>query len=261
MKLWTSPWVSCLVILILCFGSECGTVRRKGRSKRELVRIREAKATIPGACATRLPRGKRSLPGLERRVLRQRRRSSQAEENSPDRGKAVYFTGRGDQLRLKPGVEIPRGNFTLEMWIKPEGGQRSPTVIAGRIVYTSSIQLSAQLILLVTPKRVKLRHDKWTCKRAVFYPSVMYCIKQSNMQFQRVENEFIYQTRQWCNALKSTADILGSASIGSLKILITFKLAPLQRENRCNMILFYKLIFLPFVHFAMMIYVGYHHKI
>ncbi|XP_031133821.1 pregnancy-associated plasma protein A, pappalysin 1a isoform X2 [Sander lucioperca] len=141
MKLWTSPWVSCLVILILCFGSECGTVRRKGRSKRELVRISEAKATIPGACATRLPRGKRSLPGLERRVIRQRRRSSQAEENSPDRGKAVYFTGRGDQLRLKPGVEIPRGNFTLEMWIKPEGGQRSPTVIAGlydKCFYASS---------------------------------------------------------------------------------------------------------------------------
>ncbi|KAM4533014.1 pregnancy-associated plasma protein A, pappalysin 1a isoform 1-T1 [Fundulus diaphanus] len=141
MKLWTYPWVSCLVILILCFGSECGTVRIKGRSKRELVRIREARATIPGACATRLPRGKRSIPGLERRVLRQRRRSSHAEENSPERGKAVYFTGRGDQLRLKPGVEIPRGNFTLEMWIKPEGGQRSPTVIAGlydKCFYASS---------------------------------------------------------------------------------------------------------------------------
>uniref|UniRef100_A0A8C7SCY6 Pregnancy-associated plasma protein A, pappalysin 1a n=1 Tax=Oncorhynchus mykiss TaxID=8022 RepID=A0A8C7SCY6_ONCMY len=119
----------------------CGTVRRKGRSKRDLVRIREARATFPGACATRLPRGKRSLPGLERRVPRQRRRSSQAEENSPGRGKAVYFTGRGDQLRLKPGVEIPRGNFTLEMWIKPEGGQRSPTVIAGlydKCFYASS---------------------------------------------------------------------------------------------------------------------------
>lgn len=133
MKLWTSPWVSCLVILlILCFGSECGTVRRKGRSKRDLVRLREARATIPGACATRLPRGKRSLPGSERRVPRQRRRSSHAEDTSPHRGRAVYFTGRGDQLRLKPGVEIPRGNFTLELWIKPEGGQRSPTVIAGR---------------------------------------------------------------------------------------------------------------------------------
>lgn len=132
MKLWTSLWLSCLVILILCFGSECGTARGKGRSKRDLVRMREARATTPGACATRLPRGKRSLPGFERRVLRQRRRSSHAEDNSPYRGKAVYFTGRGDQLRLKPGVEIPRGNFTLEMWIKPEGGQRSPTVIAGR---------------------------------------------------------------------------------------------------------------------------------
>ncbi|XP_057674681.1 pregnancy-associated plasma protein A, pappalysin 1a isoform X1 [Corythoichthys intestinalis] len=143
MKLWTSPWVSCLVILILCFGSECGTVeRRKGRSKRDLVRMRETRATLPGACATRLPRGKRSLAGLERRGLRQRRRSSsQPEASSPERGKAVYFTGRGDQLRLKPGVEIPRGNFTLEMWIKPEGGQRSPTVIAGlydKCFYASS---------------------------------------------------------------------------------------------------------------------------
>lgn len=147
MKLWTPSCVFCLVILLLCFGSECGTVQRKGRSKRELVRIREAKATIPGACATRLPRGKRSLPGLERRVLPQRRRSAQAVENSSDRGKSVYFTGRGDQLRLKPGVEIPRGNFTLEMWIKPEGGQRSPTVIAGRhgSVYASPTQFSSKL--------------------------------------------------------------------------------------------------------------------
>lgn len=147
MKLWPSPWVSCLVIFILCFGSECGTVRRKGRSKRELVRIREARAIIPGACATRLPRGKRSLAGLERRVPRQHRRSSHAEENSSDRGKAVYFTGRGDQLRLKPGVEIPRGNFTLEMWIKPEGGQRSPTVIAGRTLFT--ICTSPTVVLLI----------------------------------------------------------------------------------------------------------------
>uniref|UniRef100_A0AAY5K3G1 Sushi domain-containing protein n=1 Tax=Esox lucius TaxID=8010 RepID=A0AAY5K3G1_ESOLU len=141
MKLLTFSWLPCLVILIVCFGSECGTVRRKGRSKRDLVRIREARATFPGACATRLPRGKRSLPGLERRVPRQRRRSSQADQSSPGGGKAVYFTGRGDQLRLKPGVEIPRGNFTLEMWIKPEGGQRSPTVIAGlydKCFYASS---------------------------------------------------------------------------------------------------------------------------
>nr|XP_023665369.1 pappalysin-1-like isoform X1 [Paramormyrops kingsleyae] len=132
MKLWTFlPWLPCLLIFIMCLGSECGTVRRMVRSKRDLVRIREARSTFPGACATRLPRGKRSLPGMDRRSPRQHRRSSQAEESSSGRVKAVYFTGRGDQLRLKPTVEVPRGNFTLEMWIRPEGGQRSPAVIAG----------------------------------------------------------------------------------------------------------------------------------
>ncbi|MBN3302637.1 PAPP1 protein, partial [Amia calva] len=112
-----------------------------GRSKRDLVRLRDASSTFPGACATRLPRGKRSLPGIDRRSPRQHRRSSQAEESYSGRGNAVYFTGRGDQLRLKPGVEVPRGNFTLEMWIKPEGGQRSPAVIAGlydKCFYASS---------------------------------------------------------------------------------------------------------------------------
>ncbi|XP_015222644.2 pregnancy-associated plasma protein A, pappalysin 1a [Lepisosteus oculatus] len=142
MKLWTFLLLlSWLLIFILFSGSECGTVPRKGRSKRDLVRLREASSTFPGACATRLPRGKRSVPGMDRRSSRQHRRSSQAEDSSPGRGKAVYFTGRGDQLRLKPGVEVPKGNFTLEMWIKPEGGQRSPTVIAGlydKCFYASS---------------------------------------------------------------------------------------------------------------------------
>ncbi|XP_026881426.2 pregnancy-associated plasma protein A, pappalysin 1a [Electrophorus electricus] len=142
MKVWTFlPWLPCLFVLALCVGSECGTVWKKGRSKRELVKIKEAKATFPGACATRLPRGKRSVPGLDRRLPRQRRRSSQGEDSGSGQGNAVYFTGRGDQLRLKPGVEIPRGNFTLDMWVKPEGGQRSPTVIAGlfdKCFYASS---------------------------------------------------------------------------------------------------------------------------
>uniref|UniRef100_A0A672PB06 Pappalysin-1-like n=1 Tax=Sinocyclocheilus grahami TaxID=75366 RepID=A0A672PB06_SINGR len=140
MKVWT--FLQCLaILLVMCVGSDCGTVLRKTRSKRELVKIREAKAVFPGACATRLPRGKRSLPALDCRLPRQRRRSSPAEDASFSRGKAVYFTGRGDQLRLKPGVDIPKGNFTLQMWVKAEGGQRSPTVIAGlfdKCFYASS---------------------------------------------------------------------------------------------------------------------------
>ncbi|XP_076854279.1 pregnancy-associated plasma protein A, pappalysin 1b [Brachyhypopomus gauderio] len=124
-------WLPCLLVFSLCFGSECGTLRRTVRSNRDLVRIREARSPSPGPCATRLPRGKRSLPGIDRRSPRLHPRFSQTDENTSFRRRTVYFTGRGDQLRLKPCVEVPRGNFTLEMWIKPEGGQRSPTVIAG----------------------------------------------------------------------------------------------------------------------------------
>ncbi|KAI7812733.1 pregnancy-associated plasma protein A, pappalysin 1b isoform X1 [Triplophysa rosa] len=130
-------WLLCLLVFIVCLGSECGTTRGNARSKRDLVRIREARSTFPGACATRLPRGKRSLPGIDRRSPR----LSLAGESTPGRRRAVYFTGRGDQLRLKPNAEVPRGNFTMEMWIKPEGGQRSPAVIGGlydKCFYSSS---------------------------------------------------------------------------------------------------------------------------
>ncbi|XP_062399782.1 pregnancy-associated plasma protein A, pappalysin 1b [Sardina pilchardus] len=134
-------WLPCLLICIMCLGYECGTRRRGARASRDLVRIREATASSPGPCATRLPRGKRSLPGMSRRSARRYPRSSHAERSPPGRLKAVYFAGRSDQLRLKPTVEVPRGNFTLEMWIKPEGGQRSPAVIAGlfdKCFYASS---------------------------------------------------------------------------------------------------------------------------
>ncbi|XP_071495915.1 pappalysin-1-like [Diadema antillarum] len=48
--------------------------------------------------------------------------------------KAVYFRGRSDSLLYKrmheDGFQFPRQNFTLELWVKPEGGQSSPAVIA-----------------------------------------------------------------------------------------------------------------------------------
>ncbi|XP_062873923.1 pregnancy-associated plasma protein A, pappalysin 1b [Trichomycterus rosablanca] len=118
-------WLTCFLVVSLCLGCECGALRRTGRSKRDLVRVREAAAAVSrGVCGTRLPRGKRSVSGAERRF-------GQPAENQALRRTSVYFSGRGDQMRLKPSVEVPRGNFTLEMWIKPEGGQRSPNVIAG----------------------------------------------------------------------------------------------------------------------------------
>lgn len=46
---------------------------------------------------------------------------------------ALYFGGRQEQLKLNPaaGLELPRGRFSLELWVKPEGGQSNPAVVAG----------------------------------------------------------------------------------------------------------------------------------
>lgn len=46
---------------------------------------------------------------------------------------ALYFSRRRERLKLKPtaGFELPRGKFSLELWVKPEGGQSNPAVIAG----------------------------------------------------------------------------------------------------------------------------------
>uniref|UniRef100_A0A2K5EGT5 Pappalysin 2 n=1 Tax=Aotus nancymaae TaxID=37293 RepID=A0A2K5EGT5_AOTNA len=45
----------------------------------------------------------------------------------------LYFSGRRERLLLRPEVlaEIPREAFTVETWVKPEGGQNNPAVIAG----------------------------------------------------------------------------------------------------------------------------------
>lgn len=45
---------------------------------------------------------------------------------------ALYFSQR-QQLKVNPaaGVELPRSSFTLELWVKPEGGQNNPVFIAG----------------------------------------------------------------------------------------------------------------------------------
>lgn len=46
---------------------------------------------------------------------------------------ALYFGRRQEQLQVKPtaGLELPRTKFSLELWVKPEGGQSNPSVIAG----------------------------------------------------------------------------------------------------------------------------------
>lgn len=55
---------------------------------------------------------------------------------------ALYFNGRREQLKVKlpAGVELPRATFSLELWVKAEGGQSNPAVIAGgcKLFFTTS---------------------------------------------------------------------------------------------------------------------------
>ncbi|XP_078472099.1 pappalysin-1-like [Lampetra planeri] len=48
--------------------------------------------------------------------------------------KTLYFSGQREQLKLKGGTPLllrTQAAFTVEMWIRPEGGQHSPAIIAG----------------------------------------------------------------------------------------------------------------------------------
>ncbi|XP_078791697.1 pappalysin-2 isoform X3 [Oryzias latipes] len=46
---------------------------------------------------------------------------------------ALYFNRRQEhlQVKLRPGADLPKAQFSLELWVKPEGGQSNPAVIAG----------------------------------------------------------------------------------------------------------------------------------
>lgn len=52
---------------------------------------------------------------------------------SPSRMTALYFSGHREQLKLNPaaGLELPSDEFSVELWVNPEGGQNNPAVIAG----------------------------------------------------------------------------------------------------------------------------------
>lgn len=133
MQLWSLLLPLALLRTALASGAECGMDERSRRARREARPGRPLPRAAPGTCATRLARGRRSTPGLEPghgpRGRRQREVPAGQESLSPSR--ALYFTGDGDQLRLKAEIELPRDAFTLQVWLNAEGGQRSPAVIAG----------------------------------------------------------------------------------------------------------------------------------
>lgn len=56
-----------------------------------------------------------------------------AREIPPQWMTVLYFGGRKEKLRINPaaGIELPRKKFSIELWVKPEGGQNNPAIIAG----------------------------------------------------------------------------------------------------------------------------------
>lgn len=140
MRLWS--WVLHLGLLSAALG--CGLAERPRRARRDPRAGRSPRpAAGPATCATRAARGRRASPppppppgGAWEAVRVPRRRQQReargaAEEPSPP-SRALYFSGRGEQLRLRADLELPRDAFTLQVWLRAEGGQRSPAVITGR---------------------------------------------------------------------------------------------------------------------------------
>lgn len=138
MRLWS--WVLRLGLLSAALG--CGLAERPRRARRDPRAGRPPRpAAGPATCATRAARGRRASPppppgGAWEAVRVPRRRQQReargaAEEPSPP-SRALYFNGRGEQLRLRADLELPRDAFTLQVWLRAEGGQRSPAVITGR---------------------------------------------------------------------------------------------------------------------------------
>lgn len=54
-------------------------------------------------------------------------------QNIPPKWMTALYFSQSEQLKVNPaaGVELPRSSFTLELWVKPEGGQNNPVLIAG----------------------------------------------------------------------------------------------------------------------------------
>ncbi len=60
--------------------------------------------------------------------FRRQRRSA----SNPAQELSGYFKGSGEVLRYTGRVAIPREEFTVQVWVKPEGGQDVPVSILGK---------------------------------------------------------------------------------------------------------------------------------
>ncbi|XP_075038287.1 pappalysin-2 isoform X2 [Mixophyes fleayi] len=97
--------------------------------------LRRVTRTVKGQCTPLI--GKRRYPrdtelGNSQRILSNYSVYFALHEKGPG---SLYFPGEHSQLLLNPEAElqIHRETFTVELWVKPDGGQNDPAVIASRL--------------------------------------------------------------------------------------------------------------------------------
>ena len=77
-------------------------------------------------------------------------------------GTAAYFSGRSEALVLKMegnGRSIPNTEFTVEFWMKPEGGQPDPVRILGELLpFISCVTIEGIIsqILSISNSEIKI---------------------------------------------------------------------------------------------------------
>ncbi|XP_069593904.1 pappalysin-2 [Ranitomeya imitator] len=82
------------------------------------------------------------------------------QKNSPVEG-SIYFSGAHSQLVLNPEAkqQIPRETFTVELWVKPEGGQNDPAVIASMFDNCSHVTSDRGWSVGIRPAVVDAKRD------------------------------------------------------------------------------------------------------
>ncbi|XP_044157218.1 pappalysin-2 [Bufo gargarizans] len=82
------------------------------------------------------------------------------QKNNPVEG-SIYFSGAHSRLVLNPEAEqqIPRETFTVELWVKPEGGQNGPAVIASMFDNCSHVASDRGWSIGIRPAVADLKRD------------------------------------------------------------------------------------------------------
>lgn len=138
-----------LAALLLCSWTAqgVGSGREKTLSKQKWTQPRAYFASsspgpeTPKSCSTHSRRKRSISDPLPAYPKRQKRNSngSHREEEGSGMGTGLYFQGEGT-LHLRGSRPLPTDSFTVELWVKPEGGQPNPVHIIGKQLFCNRVQ-------------------------------------------------------------------------------------------------------------------------